>query len=113
MNTQEQIAEEYHRQITEWVKDNFGGSEAEDPSWNIEALAKELADHAYTIHGIVERAYVKEDFETYAKDMKLDATDQQLDQAVDNYMNSDAYVAIDLDVIDYFIMEEMVGGENV
>lgn len=31
--------------IYEWVKQNFGESEADDPSWNIEALAEELAKH--------------------------------------------------------------------
>ena len=30
--------------IYEWVKTNCGESEADDPSWSIEALAKELAD---------------------------------------------------------------------
>jgi hypothetical protein len=29
--------------ITKWVADNFGQSEAEDPSWSIEALAEHLA----------------------------------------------------------------------
>ena len=28
--------------ITEWVRDNFGESEVEDPSWNIDLLAKHI-----------------------------------------------------------------------
>lgn len=38
---------EYETQqvIRQWVSDNFGESEAKDPSWNIEALAKHIADH--------------------------------------------------------------------
>lgn len=30
--------------IHKWVADNFGQSEADDPSWNIEALAKHLSE---------------------------------------------------------------------
>lgn len=28
--------------IYNWVKENFGESEADDPSWNIQLLAKEI-----------------------------------------------------------------------
>ena len=30
------------KMITEWVRDNFGESEVEDPSWNIDLLAKHI-----------------------------------------------------------------------
>jgi len=33
----------FYEAIYEWVADNFGRSEAEDPSWNIEALADHLS----------------------------------------------------------------------
>lgn len=35
--------------IYEWVKDNYGQSEADDPSWNIEALAKHLEPEFYMV----------------------------------------------------------------
>lgn len=28
--------------ITDWVRDNFGQSEVDDPSWNIDLLAKHI-----------------------------------------------------------------------
>lgn len=28
--------------ITDWVRDNFGDSEVEDPSWNIDLLAEHI-----------------------------------------------------------------------
>lgn len=31
--------------IHDWVKENFGESEAEDPSWNIEELANYIDEH--------------------------------------------------------------------
>lgn len=31
--------------IYNWVAENFGTSEAEEPSWDIHALAEELAKH--------------------------------------------------------------------
>jgi hypothetical protein len=31
--------------IYKWVKENFGKSEAEDPSWNIEELANYIDEH--------------------------------------------------------------------
>lgn len=36
---------EVQQVIQKWVADNFGDSEAEDPSWNIEALAEHVAQH--------------------------------------------------------------------
>lgn len=33
----------FYEAIYEWVKDNFGQSEADDPSWSIEALADRLS----------------------------------------------------------------------
>lgn len=33
---------DYQKIIYNWVKNNFGESEADDPSWNIEALADHL-----------------------------------------------------------------------
>lgn len=33
----------FYDAIYEWVADNFGQSEADDPSWNIEALADHLS----------------------------------------------------------------------
>ena len=37
-------APEIARAIRCWVRDNFGESEARDPSWNIRALAQAIAD---------------------------------------------------------------------
>ena len=37
---------QYKDIITKWVADNFGQSEAEDPSWSIDALAEHLAGQA-------------------------------------------------------------------
>lgn len=39
MKTRLQIIESA---IFNWVSDNFGNSEAEDPSWNIEALSEAI-----------------------------------------------------------------------
>ena len=33
----------FHEAIYEWVAENYGQSEADDPSWNIEALADHLS----------------------------------------------------------------------
>lgn len=30
--------------ITKWVKDNYGANEADNPSWNIEALANAITN---------------------------------------------------------------------
>lgn len=30
--------------ITKWVKDNYGANEADNPSWNIEALAHSIEE---------------------------------------------------------------------
>lgn len=33
----------FNKEIYDWVAKNFGESEADDPSWNIEALSAHLA----------------------------------------------------------------------
>lgn len=43
MTMQEEIADKLESAIYKWVADNFGTQEAEDPSWNIEALAEHLS----------------------------------------------------------------------
>lgn len=36
---------ELQQVISKWVNDNFGESEAKDPSWNIESLSEHVANH--------------------------------------------------------------------
>ena len=31
--------------IKKWVRENYGDSEAENPSWDIKALAKAITEH--------------------------------------------------------------------
>lgn len=38
------VEKEFNKFLYEWVKNNFGESEADDPSWSIEALAHDLAN---------------------------------------------------------------------
>lgn len=55
--------------IKEWVRENFGTQEMEDPCYNIEELSKEIAKHRYEIHSIVQEEYDLEDINSEAKRM--------------------------------------------
>lgn len=46
--------------IYSWVDRNFGPHEAQDPSWNIEALADEIAKHQHELYWGQEPECLKE-----------------------------------------------------
>lgn len=98
--------------IYEWVKQNFGESEAEDPSWSIEALAEELDKHFHELYWQQELEYLKEDVEYYVNnstDYKL--TDQQMYNVADKIRNSEWYCSINPEDMAYYINEEVKKGE--
>lgn len=91
---EEQVAKLLEKNIYEWVKKNFGQSEADDPSWCIEALAEELAHGAlkYDIYRAVERDYLREDCKMIAEQNDIKLTDTEVELAVDEFMDCEAYV---------------------
>ena len=91
--------------ITDWVRENFGESEVEDPSWNIEALAHEIAKHKYEFFHDQELEYMKEDVEYVAEAMQETLTDKEMKQVVDRYYNSDAYGEVDRESIEWYIYQ--------
>lgn len=99
--------------IYEWVKQNFGESEAEDPSWSIDALAEELTKHFHELYWQQELEYLKEDVENYAENNIADAklTEQQMYNVADNIRNSEWYCSINPEDLEYYIREELKRGE--
>lgn len=99
--------------IYEWVKANFGENEADDPSWDIEALAEELAKHQHELYWQQELEYLKEDVENYAEnniaDVKL--TEKQMYTVADKIRNSEWYCSINPEDIEYYIREELNKGK--
>lgn len=96
--------------IYEWVKQNYGESEADDPSWNIEALAEEITKHQHEFYWQQELEYLKEDVENYVNGLdaydkrqlfggldnhKWGLTEQQMYQIADEIRNSEWYCSID------------------
>lgn len=101
------MTEQFRTIIYNWVKQNFGESEAEDPSWSIEALAEELDKHKYDIYREVERQYLMDDCETVAEDMEVELTDEEKQVVVDEFMNSDAYIDAHAEDWQWFIKQEL------
>lgn len=93
--------------IKNWVLDNFGESEAEDPSWNIEALAKELAGKFHDLYWAQELEYIKEDVKAYAKSHDYNLTDKQMYSVADEIRNSDWYCSINVEDMDWYIKREL------
>lgn len=91
---EEQVAKLLEKNIYEWVKKNFGQSEADDPSWNIKALAKDLAHGTlkYDIYRAVERDYLRMDCDYIAEQNDISLTEEERELAVDEFMDCDAYV---------------------
>lgn len=92
--------------IYEWVKANFGENEADDPSWNIEALAEELAKHQHELYWQQELEYLKEDVENYAEG-NYELTEQQVYNVADRIRNSEWYCSINPEDMEYYIKDEL------
>lgn len=112
MNIAEQLTEQYQQDITEWVKKNFGQSEAEDPSWNIEALAGYLAGVAWNVYAIIDQKYVETDVRDYAERMGYKLTEQQIGYVADKIRNSDWYCSISSEDMEWYIRQELEKGEK-
>lgn len=91
--------------IKNWVLENFGESEAEDPSWDIEALAEEIYSHRWEIYEAVREDYTIEDIERIAEDKGVKLTKDQVSLALHRYSKTDDY---NLEQLDY-IVDEVVG----
>lgn len=91
---EEQVAKALQKNIYEYVKKHFGQSEADDPSWCIEELAKELAHGTlkYDIYRAVERDYLREDCKMIAEQNDIEINDKEVELAVDEFMDCEAYV---------------------
>ena len=99
------IKEEYQKDIYNWVAKNFGKSEADDPSWSIEALAEEMQKTFLRIHEEIIRTGIADAIQGIADDNGIELTDEELDLAVDEYRYSEAYCEDDSDAILHFINE--------
>lgn len=101
------IEEEFKKFLYEWVKKNFGESEADDPSWSIEALAHDLRGEYVKIKEREETEWVKEDVEYVAENNNITLTDKQAHAVAQEYMLSEAYCEMHAEDILYFIQREL------
>ena len=100
------VEEEFKKFLYEWVKKNFGESEADDPSWSIEALAHDLREEYIKIKEREETEWVKEDVEYVAKNHDIKLTDKQAYAVAQEYMLSEAYCEMHAEDILWFIQRE-------
>lgn len=104
--------------IYNWVKDNFGQSEADEPSWNIEALAKHLSEsdinpeelNAYTknnVYGELREHYLDEDIAQIATDKSIELTPEDMMYIKHQYYKMDDETWEQLScIIDTLMMEK-------
>jgi len=100
------VEEEFKKFLYEWVKKNFGESEADDPSWNIEALAHDLREEYIKIKEREELEWAKEDVEYVANNFDIELTDKQAYAVAQEYMLSEGYGELHSEDILYFIKRE-------
>lgn len=94
--------------IYNWVEKNFGTSEAEDPSWDIKALAEEINKHFHELYWQQELEYIKEDVEYYVNEYgEYELTDKQMYAVADKIRNSEWYCSINPEDIEYYVKEEL------
>lgn len=98
--------------IYNWVKKNFGESEANDPSWSIVELAKELEKHFHELYWQQELEYLKEDVENYVDGLnEYNLTEQQMYNVADKIRNSEWYCSINPEDMEFYIKQELNKGE--
>lgn len=100
------VEEEFKKFLYEWVKKNFGESEADDPSWSIEALAHDLREEYIKVKEREETEWVKEDVEYVANNHDIKLTDKQAYAVAQEYMLSEAYCEMHAEDILWFIQRE-------
>lgn len=108
--------------IYNWVAENFGENEAEDPSWSIDDLAEELAKHQHEMYWQQELEYLKEDVENYVNGLdaydkrqlfggldnnKWELSEQQIYNVADEIRNSEWYCSIDPIMLYEYIKREV------
>lgn len=89
--------------IYNWVDKNFGTQEAEDPSWSIEELAKEIAKHKWEIHSMVQEEYDLEDIDEEAKRMGVKLSKDEREWVYHRYKKLEDSNLENL----YYIIEEL------
>ncbi len=105
------IEKKFNEIIYEWVKENFGRSEAYNPSWDIKALAKYLSEQYYKMREEEEFENIKEDVKIIAEQDGIKLTPKQLSVIADEYRYSESYCEADTDAIKWFIERELDKGE--
>lgn len=96
--------------IYKWVAENYGQSEADEPSWDIESLANELAKHRSEIYLDVEWDYLEEDCKQVAKDANIELTEEQRHAIVAEFINSETHTDLHRKDWLYFINRELKRG---
>lgn len=105
------MKEELKKIIYDWVAKNFGESEADDPSWSIDALAEELAKHQHELYWRQELEYLKEDVEYFINEHNIKLTEQQKYNVADKIRNSEWYCSINPEDLEYYVNEELKKGK--
>lgn len=106
------LRHEIDKIIYNWVKKNFGESEANDPSWSIVELAKELEKHFHELYWQQELEYLKEDVENYIDGLnEYNLTEQQMYNVADKIRNSEWYCSINPEDMEFYIKQELNKGD--
>ena len=97
--------------ISTWVGKKYGEQEMDNPSWNIKALAHEIAKHYHEFYWLMEMEHLKEDVEAYAKENRIELTEQQAYNIADRIQNSDWYGSrAEPEDMKYYINKELKRG---
>lgn len=103
MNKMNNLKDAIEDIIKRWVRDNYGESEVENPSWNIEELANELVRNTTALHWIVEEIYAMEDVTDIAEANDIKLTPSQVRKIAKNFMDDDSTMKVDRESIEYWI----------
>lgn len=105
------MVEGYQNIIKDWVKAMYGQSELDNPSWDINSLAHELATKYWDVHHKQEVADIMEDLKCYEKGKPL--SQEAALEIAERIWSSEGYHYPDNGYHEIFIDEYLREKENV
>lgn len=111
-NNYKNIEKLLKREIRWWVKKNYGANEADNPSWSIKVLARDLSSPLIInkIYDEIRRESLLADCEDVANENDIELTEEEKEKVVQEFLNGGFYCEDHTE--DWLYCVELVKGER-
>lgn len=106
------ITEQFQMFLEDWVKQNYGQGEVDNPSWDIKRLSVALKEKFWELKDDVELLNITDDVLMTAEEHGIELRWRVAEDVADDYRLSESYCAKDGEAIWYFIEKKLKEGED-